>query len=94
MKYYWFTIKYEFKKESKLPNQPNLDQKVDWEFWRFVDVFWTLIWALSEDRYRGDIKDYWMVQTLRGKTPGVGKVPNPNTRIDTFENRQNLTDKK
>ena len=34
-----------------------------------------------------------MVQTLRGKTPGVGKVPNLNTRIDTFENRQNLTDK-
>ena len=49
---------------------------------------------LSEDRYGGDIEGDWMVQTLRGNTPGVGKVPNPNTRIDTFENRQNLTDKK
>ena len=26
-----------------------------------------------------------MFQTLRGKTPGVGKVPQPKTGIDTFE---------
>ena len=52
------------------------------------------IWALSEDRYRGDIEGDWMVQTLRGKTLGVGKVPEPTTGIDTFESHQNLTDMK
>ena len=50
--------------------------------------------SLSEDRYRGDIEGDWMFQPLRGKTPGVGKVPKPNTEIDAFENRENLTDKK
>ena len=55
----------------------------------FADVI-----TLSEDKYRGDIQGDRIAQTLREKTPGVGKVPEPTTGIDTFESHQNLTDKK
>ena len=53
-----------------------------------------LLLSLSEDRYRGDNQGDWMVQTLREKTPGVDEVLEPNTGIDNFKSRQNLTDKK